>query len=227
MLKKQTAERQDERKQWLHILQSKFNLDEKVTKELDKKLRACFALKYDITKVKKVIRAFLEEHNHRVTEEDIDVVCVFTSNAGSRRYRRWAWQENLFCIMAYLLSLFFFIIDLIDFDGHGLLQVVCQVGVVVLVTVVWGMIDRIWRGNTKWDKFFSASNTIMPGTTAVAYLFFYVAKLMFVAKQDSLWHGVMILIVALYFFAGIIGTLCRYKYYLKIEKSLMEKIIGE
>ena len=220
MFRERINENQDGRKIWLTILQSKFDIDEKTSKALDKKLRACFALNYDMAKVKTAILNFLREHNRQVAEEDIDVDGIFTTNAGKRRYRRWPWQENLFCVIAYLLSTAFFVIDSINFGCNALAQVSCQAIGTFLAVVLFCYIDSKWRGNTKWELFFSAANTFMPGATIVAYFLFYLLKFIYIIGSNHIWHTVMITVIIVYVVAGVVGTFWRYRYYREVDQSL-------
>lgn len=206
----------DQRKEWLQVLKARFELSDEEAKKLDRRLRACFALNLDMLKVKSVILHFLTALGRQVTDEDLDVDGVFTTRAGKRRYKQWSWQENLFCIMAYLLAVFFFVIDLFDFGCNSLLQVAHQAGAAMLVMMLFLLIDRCWRGNSKVDIWFSVANTFMPSVTMIAYCLFYVFKLLFISSGNFGWHIAMIFVIAVYTMAGILGTFAKYRYYTKL-----------
>lgn len=217
MFRNRNGKRKDSRQEWLSILQSKYGLDENVAKELDKELRASFALNYEKDDVKRVIFDYLRKLGRQVAE-DIDVEGIFTTKAGRRRYGRWTWQENLFCVIAYMLSTAFFIIDSIDFGCNSLLQVLCQLVAVILGVGLFCMLDGNMRGNSKWNTWFAAANTIMPGVTIMAYFLFYLFKFLMVFFNDSGWRIAMIAVIVVYTVGGIAGTIARYRYYAKFKK---------
>ena len=218
MIRKRIKKRHDSRQKWLNILQSKYDLDENAAKALDKELRASFALNYDNNAVKRVILDYMRKLDRKVAEEDVDVEGIFTTRAGSRRYGRWTWQENLFCVVAYMLSAAFFIIDSIDFDCNSLLQVVYQLGSVMLAVGLFCILDRIKRGNSKWNMWFIAANTFMPSTTIMAYVLFYWFKFLMIFCDDCRWRMAMIAVIVVYSVGGIAGTIARYCYYARFKK---------
>ena len=207
----------DQWREWVKILQEKFALADEEAEELYAITRTCFAHNFEESKVKCVIKNYLAGLGQRIQSAETDVNSVFAYRAGTRRYEKWSWQENAFGLLAYLLTVFFFIIDIITYDWHSEVVASNQFHGVFVVLVLWSIIDMAFRGRPWASVWFSAINRFMPGLTVIMYFPFHVFKWQFAATSVIWWLYGMISVVGIYTLSSVWLTYTKIREYRKVE----------
>lgn len=209
--------KEDKLQQWLDNLQERFALNEKEAGGLYAATRTCFAHNLGETDFKKVVVRYLSRIGKVVTADDIDTSSVFVYRAGSRRYEKWSWQENAFGLLAYVLTILFFRIDIIISPCAQNEVALHQLCAVIFVLVVWAVLDFFARANPKMTILFTAVNRFMPGLSMFMYLLFHFCKLMFFCQGKGWLLGMKVVAMG-YVILGITFTgyrLHEYKKYVK------------
>ena len=207
----------DQWREWVKILQEKFALADEEAEELYAITRTCFAHNFEESKVKCVIKNYLAGLGRITQSAEMDANSVFTYRAGTRRYEKWSWQENAFGVLAYLLTVFFFSIDIISSNWHPETVARYQFYGVLGVLILWSILDMAFRGRPCASVLFTAINRFMPGLTVIMYFLFHVFKWRFAATGVIWWLYGMIAVVGIYTLLSAWFAYAKIREYRKVE----------
>ena len=199
---------------WLCGLQERFALSDKEAGELYALTHTCFAHNFGVADVKRVIYCYISKLGRKLEPNDIEADSVFTHRAGSRRYGKWSWQESAFGICAYLLTIFFFLLDISTYSWDPSVVACNQFVAVLVVLTIWVILDKWLRGRPWTTVLFNAVNRFMPGLTLVVYIPFHLCKMYFLQNYENGWLWGMKAVVVVYVVLGVLLTvinLLRYR----------------
>lgn len=205
---------EDQVQKWLYCLQERFSLNVREANELYSLTRTCFAHNFGEADVKKVICNYLAAIGRKLGPNDAESDSIFTYRAGTRRYGKWSWQESAFGICAYLLTTFFFQIDIVTYSWNSFIVAGNQFVAVLTVLTIWILFDKCLRGRPWTTNLFNAVNRFMPGLTLEVYLPFHLCKMCFLSDYEIGWLLGMKTVVTVYVVLGALLTainLLRYR----------------
>lgn len=218
----------DKNLEWVQKLQRKFNLNNEEAEELFTITRTCFAHNFGEKKTIHVINNYLTSLGRKESLDERDANSIFTYRAGARRYEKWSWQENVFGVLAYLLTTVLFWIDIGTYNSCISDVALTQFCGVFIILLLWLVSDKALRGNPQTTVLFCAVNRFMPGLTMIVYFLFYLFKLFFATNNVILYYYGMITVILFYMVFGIWLTVKNLKKYRKantlaqIEKTFSE-----
>lgn len=207
-------------------IRSRLDVSSKEANELDECIRTYIAhFRSEEENVKEAIKKLIPMSSKENGVGRLDSDAVVLARHYGRRDGKWTWQEDLFCVLAYLFTFFSLLIDIADVTkifGTAVISI-CQFGAIILVAMLWLLINISFLGNRKIKVWFSLGNRFMPGLTIVVYLLYYVIKMAYVNYLSAIWIYIMIGIVAMYALWGIWETIRRRRVYIFVKNRIEGK----
>ena len=214
------------------MLQNKLGLSSKDARKADDIIRSYIAsADCDEKALTSCIQAVLNQYPSSEASVEIDELSAISKTYLARSHD-WNWGENFYCIVAYFYTLFSFIID--NLSTLGLYKIIsdnsdtqnawlCVTQFISTLLVVWlgNSFVAKYRGNRKFEVWFSLSNKYMPTFTMVAYILFYLMKLLFLSGCYE--NGIYLFFVPVaYVITAILIMRSKYGRYQEAIYILME-----
>lgn len=207
-------------------IKNRLNLSSEEANKLDECIRTYIAhFNSEEENVKGAIKKLIPMASKETDADKLEADAFVLARHYGRRDGKWTWQEDLFCVLAYLFTILSLLIDIADVTKAFETTIIsaCQFGAIFIVVLLWLLINLSCLGNRNIKVWFSIGNRFMPGLTIVVYLLYYVVKMAYVNSPSIIWMYLMIGIIIMYVLWGIWETIRRRKIYIFVKNRINEK----
>lgn len=177
--------------------------------------------------VKQGIQRLLPEHIRDKQQIDVEKSCDVIAELYIKHNAHWMWQEDLFCVIAYVFTLLSLVIDALDLgevfvpkegvDSELQIISLLQVLSILFVFIVWLIFDYFVRGQRNPKAWFVVLNRFMPSFTMVVYLLYYGLKFFYTLNACGIYIIVMVFVLLGYIGMGVWQAIYAHRIYERVR----------